>query len=66
MTPEELMSEAARINGKLAAAVDGEDAYPTLYAAIALVIHCASEANVPLADALTIFRRALHSHGRSK
>jgi hypothetical protein len=55
----EFLVEANRINAKLSATIDGEKSYPTLYALLALAVHCANESNVPNDEALSIFRKLL-------
>jgi len=52
---QELLNEAQRISSKLSAAVDGEQSIPTLYALLALAVHCSGQANVTKEQAVAIF-----------
>jgi len=53
-----LFDDANRINTKISAAIDGEDAYTTMYALIALAAHCTKEAGVAPEDAVALLRRS--------
>lgn len=55
MSKQELLIEARRISGKLSTAIDGEQSIPTLYALLALAVHCSAQACVPRDEALAIF-----------
>jgi len=55
MSKQELLIEARRISSKLSAVIDGEQSIPTLYALLALAVHCSMQANVSSNEALAIF-----------
>ena len=55
MSKQELLNEANRISSKLSAAIDGEQSIPTLYALLALAVHCSTQARVSRDEALTLF-----------
>jgi hypothetical protein len=58
---QEFLVEAWRINAKLAAVIDGEGSYPTLYALLALAVHCADKSNASSEEAVHLFQKMLEN-----